>query len=81
MVKLSLEQIKSRLRFDYQVIMEMQSPIVNVTAYRSVEDLRVQRNPIVSLEEGHLAKHYLAHYNVKTLICPDQYSSSTSIYL
>jgi len=80
MAKLTSEQRDDRLRFDYQVASQMQSPIMNVMAYRSIEDLRAQRNPITAVAEGHLAKHYLAHYNVKTLIGPDRHSSSTSVH-
>jgi len=80
MAKLTSEQRDDRLRLDYRVTSQMQSPIMSVSAYRSVENLRAQRNTITAVEEGHLAKHYLAHYDIKTLIGPDQYSSTTSVH-
>jgi hypothetical protein len=80
MAKLTAEQRDNRLRFDYQVTSQMQSPIMEIAAYRSAEDLRAQRNPITAVEEGHQAKHYLAHYHVKTLIGPDRYSLNTSVH-
>lgn len=80
MAKLTTEQRDDRLRLDYKVTSQMQSPIMDVAGYRSIEDLRAQRNPITAVEEGHLAKHYLAHYNIKTLVGPDRYSSKTSVH-
>lgn len=79
MPRLTPEQLKSRLTWDYQVAVKMRSPLMSVTAYRNADDLKRRRNPIVSEDEGHLATHYLVDYYVKTLVGPDEYSDKTSI--
>jgi hypothetical protein len=76
---LTKQELHDRLRLDYEIVMNMRSPVMNVTAYRNANDLEVQRNPILSQEEGHLATHYLVDYYIKTLIGPDQYSDKTSV--
>ncbi len=78
---LTPEQLKSRLRLDYQVAMKMRYPLMSVTAYRNPEDLEKRRNPIVSEEAGHLATFYLADYFIKTLTGPDRYATKTSVKL
>ena len=79
MAKLSLEQLESRLKFDYLVAMKMRSPVMNVTAYRNVDDLHKRRKPIANEEEGHLAKFYLVDYFIRTLVGRDRYSEKTSV--
>lgn len=77
--RLTGQELKDRLKLDYEIVMNMRSPTMNVTAYRNAEDLEAQRNPILSAEEGHLATHYFVDYFIKTLIGPDQYSDKTSV--
>jgi hypothetical protein len=79
LAKLTLEQMKSRLKFDYLVAMKMRSPVMNVTAYRSNDDLEKRRSPIVNEDQGHLATHYLVDYFIRTLVGPDRYSEKTSV--
>jgi hypothetical protein len=79
MAKLTFEELKSRLKLDYQVVVKMRSPLMSVTAYRNAEDLEKRRNPIVSEEEGHLATHYLVDYYIRTLVGRDEYSDKTSV--
>lgn len=80
MAKLTLAQRQDRLRFDFLVIKNMNSPIMSVKAYRSLEDMKARRNPINSKDEGASAAHYIADYMIKTLVGEDQYSSSTSVH-
>jgi hypothetical protein len=79
MAKLTLEELKTRLKMDYQVVVKMRSPLMTITAYRNADDLEKRRNPIVSEDEGHLATHYLVDYSVRTLVGPDEYSDKTSV--
>lgn len=79
MARLTPQQQQARLKFDYQVVMKMRSPLLNVTAYRSASDLEKRSNPIVSEEEARLATHYLVVYHLRTLVGPDRYSDKTSI--
>lgn len=79
MAALSPEELKSRLLLDYRVTARMHSPLMQVAAYRSFDDLRKRRNPISSEAEGHLATHYLVNYSVKTLTGPGVYSDRTNV--
>jgi hypothetical protein len=79
MAKLTAEQLKTRLKMDYQVLVKMRSPLMTITAYRNADDLNKRRNPIVSEEEGHLATHYLVDYYIRTLVGRDEYSDKTSV--
>lgn len=73
------DDVDSRLRFDYQVVTAMSSPLMVVEAYRSLEDLEARRNPIRSVDEGHLATYYRVEYNIKTLSGRGRYSNKTTI--
>lgn len=79
MQKLTQEQLRTRLKMDYQLVVKMRSPLMTITAYRNADDLEKRRNPIVSEEEGHLATHYLVDYYIRTLAGPDEYSDKTSV--
>ncbi|HEU4710825.1 MAG TPA: hypothetical protein VFS76_04630 [Pyrinomonadaceae bacterium] len=78
-MKLSPEQLQSRLKMDYQVVMRMKTPLINVTAYRNADDLEKRQNPIMSEDQGHLATHYIADYRIKTLAGPDDFMEKTSV--
>src|SRR5687767_1859627 len=78
-MKLSPEHLQSRLKMDYQVVMRMKTPLINVTAYRNAEDLAKRHNPIMSEDQGHLATHYIADYRIKTLAGPGEYMEKTSV--
>lgn len=80
MAKLTLAQRQDRLKFDFLVVINMTSPIMSVAAYRSLEDMKARRNPIVSKDEGSFATHYIADYKIKTLVGEDRHSSSTSVH-
>jgi hypothetical protein len=71
--------VDSRLRFDYQVVTAMSSPLMEVEAYRSLDDLQARRNPVQSVDEGHLATYYRVEYNIKTLSGLGRYSNKTTI--
>ena len=75
------DDIRPRLLLDYKIVSGMKSPLMNVATYRNVYDLRKRRNPIISLDEGHLATHYLVDYNIKTLVSRDVYSDRTTVYV
>jgi hypothetical protein len=79
MAELSPENLTSRLLLDYRVATRMHTPLMQVAAYGTYEDLRRRRNPITSEDEGHLATHYLLDYLVKTLVGPGVYSERTSV--
>lgn len=79
MPKLTPEQLRTRLKMDYQLVAQMRSPLMTITAYRNADDLDRRRNPIVSQEDGHLATHYLVDYYIRTLVGPDEYSDKTSV--
>lgn len=79
MAKLTAEQLKTRLKLDYQVVVKMRSPLMSITAYRNVDDLEKRRNPVVSEAEGHLATHYLVDYHIRTLVGRDEFSDNTSV--
>jgi hypothetical protein len=79
MRKLTPEQLKTRLKMDYQIVTKMRDPLMSVTTYRNDADLEKRRNPIVSEDEGHLATHYLVTYYIRTLVGKDDYSEKTSV--
>jgi hypothetical protein len=79
MKKLSPDDLRSRLRFDYQVCQRMFGPIISGEAYRNATDMKLNRNPITSLSEGHLALKYRVDFHMKTLIAKDRYTNLTTI--
>lgn len=86
MKKLSPDELRSRLRFDYQVCQRIFSPrisgeasIISGEAYRNDTDMKLHRNRIISLSEGHLALKYRIDFHVKTLIGKDTYTDLTTI--
>jgi hypothetical protein len=77
---LDLDDIQSRLRFDYQVATLMSDPLMRVEAYRNVDDLRARRDAITSIADGHLATHYRVEYNIRTLVDRGKYSPQTIVH-
>jgi len=75
-----LDNLQSRLRLDYQVVSLMYDPLMEVAAYRNVDDLKAQRHPITSIEDGHLATHYRVNYHLRTLTGPGTYSAPTTVH-
>jgi hypothetical protein len=76
-----LNDLQSRLRLDYQVVSLMYSPLMQVAAYRNVDDMRAQRYPVTSIAEGNLATHYRVTYNIRTLTDAGVYSPATTVHL
>src|ERR1044071_4080863 len=74
-----LDDLQSRLRFDYQVVTEMRTPLMMVKAYRSLEDMEDEIDPISSTDEGHLATYYRVVYHITTLAGPGRYSNKTTV--
>jgi hypothetical protein len=81
MAGLGPDDLRSRLQLDFRVVSRMRSPLMQVAAYRNVDDLRKRRNPITSEHEGHLATHYFVDYHIRTLVGRDLYSDRTSVYI
>lgn len=81
MAGLEREDLRSRLQLDYRVVSRMYSPLMQVAAFRSVDDLRKRRNPVASDHEGELATHYLIDYHVKTLVGRGLYSDQTTVHV
>lgn len=79
MVQLSPYQIKERLRLDYLICQKMFGSLFSGKAYRTTQDLELQRNPILSAEEGHLAKKYRIDFHVRTLIGPGEFTDLITI--
>jgi hypothetical protein len=76
---LGLDNRQSRLNLDYQIAMLMRSPLMEIDAYRNLEDLKLLRNPINSVSESHLAVHYRVLYKLRTLIGRGEYSKETTV--
>lgn len=79
MAGLGPEDLRARLHLDYRVVSRMRSPLMQVAAYRNVDDLRKRRSPITSEHEGHLATHYFVDYHLRTLVGRDVFSDHTSV--
>ncbi len=77
---LDADDLRSRLKLDYQVVKLMRSPLMMAEAYRDVDDVRARRDPILSEDEGHLATHYRVDYHIRTLVGPGRYSNKTTIH-
>jgi hypothetical protein len=81
MATLTPYQLHERLRFDFRIAMSMRSPIMNVAAFREVDDLANQRKPILLEQDAHLATHYRIDYWIRTLIGPGEYSDLTTVHV
>jgi hypothetical protein len=57
----------------------MNNPLMQVAAYRNVDDLMKRRNPVTADHEGHLATHYFADYHIRTLVGRNVYSDHTGV--
>jgi len=79
MDRLTDDELRSRLNFDYQTVRLMSCPLMMVEAYRNLDDLLARRNMITAPEHGYLAVHYRVKYNLKTLVGPGRYSNSTTV--
>lgn len=81
MAGLEKDDLRSRLLLDYRVALRMQNPLMQVTAYRNIDDLKKRRNPIASDQEGHLATHYFVDYQIRTLVGRGIYSDRTGVHV
>jgi len=79
MRRLTPDELKSRLRLDFQVFQRMQGAILRGEAYQTTTDLNSRRSPITSVEQGHLATKYRVDFHIKTLIGKGKFSDLTSI--
>lgn len=79
MPKLTPEQLRSRLRFDFQVCQRLFGNILTGEAYRTTTNLEQRRNPVTLLDEGQFARKYRVDFHVKTLIGQGQFANTTTI--
>ncbi len=79
MPRLNPSQRRERLQFDYEVVMPMCSALMNVSAYRSMDDASCGRSPIQSLRRGHQARVYAVTYQIPTMIGPGQTHVGTTV--
>src|SRR2546421_702271 len=79
MTRISPDELRSRLRFDYRVCQALFGEVFSGKAYRNASDLQQGRNPITSEHDGHLARKYRIDFHVRTLVGPGQYSDFTTI--
>ncbi|MBI1828234.1 MAG: hypothetical protein HYR87_01970 [Thaumarchaeota archaeon] len=80
MARLSVEDRRKRLLFDYRIVARMNGQVMQMSAYRNTEDLKAGNNPISSESDGHLATHYLVTYYIKTLVGPDKYCEHVQVH-
>lgn len=68
MPKLSPEELNSRLRFDWNIVQRMKSPLATIAAFKSMNDLKASKHPITDAAEAHRAIAYLVEYRIKSLV-------------
>jgi hypothetical protein len=73
MPKLSPEQLNSRLRLDWNIMQQINSPLVTIQAFRNMSDLMGRNRPVLDAVEAHKAVAYLVEYHIKSLIGPDRF--------
>jgi hypothetical protein len=80
MAKLTQQELRKRLAFDYDVAMDMRCPVMNLSAHHTATQARKGENAILDPTWAHLARHYRVGYRIKTLIGPDRYHDWTLIH-
>tara|TARA_R110002111_G_scaffold225795_1_gene287505 strand:- start:5026 stop:5748 length:723 start_codon:yes stop_codon:yes gene_type:complete len=75
MPHLTKTQLASRLKYDFQVVKSIEGPMIQVSAYRSVSDLKRKRNTITDLKDAGEATHYLIEYQIKSLKAKGKFHS------
>ncbi|HXM58935.1 MAG TPA: hypothetical protein VOB72_26275 [Candidatus Dormibacteraeota bacterium] len=78
-MRLTQEQLQSRLRFDWHVLSEMWDPVVVGWAYASTSHLERRWDPVESIAQAHRATKYRVDYHVPTLIGPGTFAPVTTI--
>src|SRR5206468_886500 len=78
-MRLTQEQLQSRLRFDWRVLDEMWGPVIAGRAYASTSHLEPRSDPVESLATAHRASKYLVDYHVPTLVGPGRMAPATTI--
>jgi hypothetical protein len=73
MAKLTPEELRSRLRFDWNIMQQMKSPLVTTRAFGSMSDLASGSRPILNAEDSHKAVAYLVEYHIRSLIGPAKF--------
>lgn len=81
MARLTKQEQEDRLRFDYQVITQMNCEMMTASAYRTAADMKAQRNAIQSEAAAHVAIHYRVDYRIKTLSGRGQYMDKTTVHM
>lgn len=75
----SPQQLRSRLRFDWEVASAMFGEVFDGVAYRNAEDLERQANPIANVNEADRAHYYRITYHVPTLVGRGQLQPETIV--
>jgi len=77
--RLSPDQLKRRLAFDFKVCQRMFGVVFSGEAYRNSTDLQKRRNLITLPGDGYLARKYRVDFHVRTLIGPGSFADTTTI--
>jgi hypothetical protein len=78
-MRLTQEQLRSRLRFDWRVLTAMWGPVIAGWAYASTCHLERRWAPIGSLAQAHRATKYRVDYHVPTLVGRGRFAPVTTI--
>ena len=78
-MRLTQEQLRSRLRFDWRVLAEMWGSVIEGRSYASTCHLERRAQPILSLAEAHRATKYRVDYHVPTLVGRGRFAPVTTI--
>lgn len=79
MSSLSRDNLSSRRRFDFRVVMRMSNATYEFTAHRTTEDAESGEHIIDSEEDARFAIHYRCVYHIPTLVEAGTYSEATII--
>lgn len=79
MRRLSPEELRARLKLDFQVCQYMFGAVFSGEAYRTSSDMEKRVNQITAAGEGHLARKYRVDIHVKTLIAKGKFADVTTI--
>lgn len=81
MAKLTQQELRGRLAFDYGVAMDMHCPVMELSAHHIADEARKGEDAILDPARAHLARHYRVVYRIKTLAGPDRYHDWTLVHI
>jgi len=79
MPRLSLQDLKERLRYDNRILRSLETDLIFGGAYRSVEDALDKRCEHLEISQAHMARAYLVGYRVPSLSGPDRRLDETAV--